>query len=156
MLRKILLGRGLEFKNAYAHRLPFETDSFDIVIVWLVLHWIGRNKYLQSLGELIRVCKKYLVVMDIVGQKDYRTPYSHKEGLFTYKQDFERIVINSGIMHSIEERRWYVDPENGNLCFIKKAQLNSFDKSINYHSRKMIVFQKDYEALPVKSEDDFE
>jgi hypothetical protein len=94
--------------------------------------------------------------MDFVGQKDYRVPYSHKDGLFTYKQDFERIVLNSGIMHSIEERRWYVEPANGNLSFINKAQLNPFDKSINYHSRKMIVFQKDYEALPVKSEDDFE
>ncbi len=147
---------GLEFQTSYAHKLPFETDSFDIVMVWSVLHWIGRNEYLQSLGELIRVCNKYLVVMDFVGQKDYRTPYSHKDGLFTYKQDFERIVLNSGIMHSIEEKRWYVEPANGNLCFINKAQLNPFDKSINYHSRKMIVFQKDYEALPVKSEDDFE
>ena len=24
----------------------------DIVLVWSVLHWIGRNEYLQSIGEI--------------------------------------------------------------------------------------------------------
>ena len=93
--------------------------------------------------------------MDFVGQRDYRTPYSHKAGLFTYKQDFEKIIKNSGTMRSIEKNRWFVDPTTEDLCFIDKAQLNPFEKTINYHSRKMVVFQKDYEALLVKSEGDF-
>lgn len=146
---------GLEFQTAFAHRLPFETDSFDIVTVWSVLHWIGRNEYLQSLGELIRVCRGYLVIMDFVGQKDYRVPYSHKSGLFTYKQDFENMIVGSGIMEALEEKRWYVDSENRNLCLIEESQLNPFEKIINYHSRKMVVFKKNYDFLPVKSEKDF-
>lgn len=146
----------MQFFSAFAHSLPFETDSFDLVIVWSVLHWVGRNEYLQSLGEVIRVSGRWLVVMDFVAQKDYRVPYSHKNGLFTYKQDFQPLVEYSGIMKAIEVIRWWVNPTDNTLYLINEKELDLFEKNIlSYHARKMVVFEKNYEALPIKENKDF-
>jgi ubiquinone/menaquinone biosynthesis C-methylase UbiE len=147
---------GMEFCSAFAHNLPFDTDSFDIVTVWSVLHWVGRNEYLQSLGEIIRVCNRYLIVMDFVAQDDYRVPYSHKDGLFTYKQDFQKVIEGSGIMKSIETIRWWVDPEDNKLHVINEKDLKPFEKNIlSYHARKTVIFEKDYDFIQVKDSASF-
>lgn len=147
---------GMNFCSASAHRLPFDTNSFDIVTVWSVLHWVGRNEYLQSLGEIIRVCNRYLVVMDFVARDEYRVPYSHKNGLFTYKQDFQKVIEGSGIMKSIETTRWWVDPNNNKLHMINEEDLNPFEQNIlSYHARKTVIFEKDYDFLPVKDGQSF-
>lgn len=147
---------GIEFESAYAHDLPFENDSFDLVTTWSVLHWVGRNEYLQSIGELVRVCRKYLCIMDFVASKDYRVSYQHKEGMFTYKQDFDAVLKASGIMKPIETIRWWVNPLNGSMEFLKESDLEVFDKNtLSYHARKLVVYEKDYELLKVCSESDF-
>jgi len=148
---------GLNFINAYAHKLPFENDCFDIVFVWSVLHWIGRNEYLQSLGELIRVCSKFLVIMDFVAKEDYRVPYHHKKGggFFTYKHDFEKIVIETKIMQPVQRVRYWINPMNEKLSILKKKQLDPFSKLVNYYSRKLVVFKKDYNLLKIKTKNEF-
>ena len=148
--------KGLTFQNAFAHHLPFDNDKFDLVTTWSVLHWIGRNEYLQSIGEMIRVCSKYLCVMDFVASADYRTPYHHKEGFYTYKQNFDDIISGSGIMRQIETIRWWVNPNNGKVCIIEQNELEKFEKNIiSYHARKLVVYEKDYSLLPIKTENDF-
>jgi ubiquinone/menaquinone biosynthesis C-methylase UbiE len=147
---------GFNFLCAFAHKLPFDTNNFDLVLCNSVLHWVGRDEYLQSLGELIRVTKKYLIIMDFVGSKDYRVPYHHKLGLFTYKQDFEKVITASGIMEKIETIQYYYDSSNSTFHNINENDLHPFEGNIlNYHSRKMIVFQKNYDLLPLKSIQDF-
>jgi len=148
---------GLDFQSAFAHNLPFEADMFDVVITSSVLHWIGRNEYLQSLGELVRVCKKYLCVMDFVASKNYRVKYQHKEGLYTYKQDFEPIITACGIMKPIEVLRfWCPNTHQVKYEKLKESELKPFEGNVlSYHARKMVIFEKDYNLLPVKKEDDF-
>lgn len=152
---KIAEGCGVSFLNAFAHQIPFDSDAFDLVTIWSVLHWIGRNEYLQSLGELIRVCKKYLLVMDFSAKEDYRVPYKHKQGLYTYKQDFEEVIVASGVMRTIKEVRYYVNPADGKIVIINKSQLEDFGSFVNYHSRKLVIFEKSYDFLPCKEESDF-
>jgi ubiquinone/menaquinone biosynthesis C-methylase UbiE len=148
--------KGLNFQSSFAHNLPFESDSFDLVTAWSVLHWIGRNEYLQSIGEMIRVCSKYLLVMDFVAKKNYRTPYYHAKGLYTYKQDFEILINASGIMKKLEVMRWWVNPQNGKVSFLKKGDLDQFEgNNISYYARKLVVYEKDYSLLPIKNESDF-
>ena len=147
---------GLYFESAFAHNLPFESDTFDIVKSWNVLHWIGRNEYLQSIGELVRVCRRYLCVMDFVASKNYRVKYHHKEGLYTYKQDFEPIISACGVMKPIEVLRYWVDPTNERIEHLKDTELKSFEgNKLSYYALKMVVFEKDYDLLPLKKEDDF-
>ena len=59
-------------------KMPMLTNffTFDIVLVWSVLHWIG-NEYLQSIGEMIRICNKFSD-NGFCCQRDYRVSYHHK------------------------------------------------------------------------------
>ncbi len=147
--------KGIYFKNGYAHNLPFENNSFDIVLVWSVLHWVGRDEYLQSLGEMIRICSKYLVIMDFVAKTDYRVPYHHKKKLFTYKHDFEKIINETKIMKPIERIRYWFNPLDKKFYNLKKEQLIPSNRIINYHSRKIVVFKKDYNLLKIKKKNEF-
>jgi len=148
----------IEFKAGSVHQIPYDTEFFDMAISWSVLHWLGRNEYLQSIGELIRVTSKYLIIMDFVASKDYRTPYHHDDRFFTYKMDFEPLVLGSGIMEKVYERRWWVNPndETGEMINISSPALCPFlGNQINYHARKMVVFRKNMEILPLHTSDNF-
>ncbi len=57
------------FKNAFVYQFTFDSDALDLVTIWNVLHWISLNENIQSLDELIRVCKKYLLIMDFSAKK---------------------------------------------------------------------------------------
>jgi ubiquinone/menaquinone biosynthesis C-methylase UbiE len=147
----------LEFATGQAHALPFETDSFDVVVCWSVLHWVGRNEYLQSLGELIRVTRRFLVVMDFVAGRDYRVPYSHDDRFFTYKMDFVPAVLASGIMQCHDDRRWWELTDAGEPIPVSQDDLRAFDGNpISYAVRRGCIFEKDYDALPVRVASDFE
>ena len=146
----------LSFRQGSAHALPFETDSFDLVVCWSVLHWVGRNEYLQALGELVRVTKRYLLVMDFVAGENYRVPYSHEDGLLTYKQDFVPAVLSSGIMTVTEEHRWWDANRPGEVHAITDEDLVPFEGNpLSYHARRGVLFTKDYSALPVHTASDF-
>lgn len=156
VLKRKYLDSHLNFRRASAHQLPFDSDKFDLVIVWSVLHWVGRNEYLQALGELIRVTKKHLLIMDFVPFENYRTPYHHDTRFYTYKMDFEPIVLNSGVMAKECEMRWYVDPRNNELKHLNEGKLDPLlNNELNYHARKMILFCKDEELLPIYHASDF-
>lgn len=148
----------MSFYSSSAHSLPFEIDSFDLVWAWSVLHWVGRNEYLQALGELVRVSSKYLIIMDFVADEDYRTPYRHDKNFYTYKMDFESAILSTGIIDKVYEKRWWVDPneKKEKLSFISESQLKPFlGNAINYHSRKMVVFEKNYNRLQTLDANDF-
>ena len=146
----------LKFTQASSHQLPFDTDSFDLVVMWSALHWVGRNEYLQTLGELLRVCKKHLVIMDFIAKKDYRTLYSHDERLYTYKMDFEPIIMASGIANKISSSCWWVDPKSGVKTAISEQDINTFKHNpLNYYARKMVIFEKQYAYLETYPEEYF-
>ena len=137
----------ISFVSASAHSLPFESDSFDLVTAWSVLHWVGRNEYLQALGELVRVTSRYLVVMDFATSCEYKVPYSHKEGFFTYKMDFEVPLISTGILRKVAEECW--DLHDGQIRYLSESDLLPFEKNkINWDSRKMVIFEKRHDKIP--------
>ena len=148
--------RRLSFHTASAHRLPFDTDSFDLVICWSVLHWVGRDNYLQALGELIRVTRSWLLVMDFVGAEPFRVPYHHHNGVYTYKMDFTKPLLSSGILELVDERRWWEPEAGGPRVPIAEADLNPFlSRSLNYHSRKVATFRKGSNLLKTLLESSF-
>ena len=146
----------LSFRTASAHRLPFDTDSFDLVICWSVLHWVGRDNYLQALGELTRVTKTWLLVMDFVGAKPFRVPYHHHNGVYTYKMVFTEPLLSSGILELVDERRWWEPEAGGPRVPITEADLDPFlSRSLNYHSRKVATFRKSSNLLETLLESSF-
>jgi ubiquinone/menaquinone biosynthesis C-methylase UbiE len=146
----------MSFQVGTANALPFETDSFDLVMCWSVLHWVGRNEYLQALGELIRVTRQHLLVMDFVAASDYRVPYSHTEGLFTYKQDFVPPILASGVMEIIQEHRWWDMHTPGAVHAVTERELQPLvGNPLSYHARRGVLFSKDYTLLPSYTASDF-
>jgi len=146
----------MSFQTGTVNALPFKTDSFDLVMCWSVLHWVGRNEYLQSLGELIRVTGSHLLIMDFVAAQDYRVPYSHIEGMFTYKQDFVEPILASGVMRVVDELRWWDKGTPGALHPIQDRDLEPFlGNPLSYHARRGVLFAKDYSLLPTFHAQDF-
>jgi SAM-dependent methyltransferase len=146
----------LSFRAGLAHDLPFESDSFDLVVCWSVLHWVGRNEFLQSLGEMIRVARRHLLIMDFVAVEPYRVAYRHDERFFTYKTDFEAPILSSGVMKLVDSARWWDAEMPGTVEYLESEQLTPFlDNPLSYHARKACLFAKDYEVLPELSESDF-
>lgn len=146
----------LTFQQGSVASLPFESDSFDLVMCWSVLHWVGRNEYLQSLGELLRVTRSHLLVMDFVAAEDYRVPYSHIEGMFTYKQDFVDPLLSSGVMRIVDELRWWDEHTPGAVHRLEVSDLQPFlGNPMSYHARRGVLFVKDYAALPTFNGHDF-
>lgn len=136
----------ISFIPGCAHNISFENETFELVTIWSVLHWIDRNKYLQSLGELIRVTSKYLVVMDFLPSKEYKVKYSHKKGFFTYKQNFELTLLSSGILNKIGEISW----ANEDITKpVNKSYFIPFEgNKANWDARKLVIFEKDKDKLP--------
>ena len=145
----------LKFEPAAAERLPFEDSSFDFVIAWSVLHWIGREHYLQALGELVRVTNNYLLVMDFCPSENYRTPYKHREGWFTYKADFDVPLIGTGVLERVLDLRW-VQKTNGGYEQIFFDDLKPFlGNPQNWFARRCVLYKKDLELEAVYLPGDF-
>ncbi len=89
------------FCCCYSHQLPYKKNNFDLVILRSVLHWVDRNYILQSIGEAIRVSKKYLIVSDFAPIHPYSVKYKHKESLKTFKIDYQYIIESSLLMKMI-------------------------------------------------------
>jgi SAM-dependent methyltransferase len=146
----------LSFTPGFAHSLPFETGSMDLVVCWSVLHWVGRDEYLQALGELLRVTRKYLVVMDFVAAEDYRVSYHHDARFYTYKMDFDRVLSSSGVLDKVEEHRWWEPEAAGDRRDLTEADLLPFlGNPHSFHARKACIYRKNYSLLPLHIAVDF-
>tara|TARA_Y100000591_G_C21617134_1_gene585888 strand:+ start:114 stop:797 length:684 start_codon:yes stop_codon:yes gene_type:complete len=134
----------ISFKKAFCHNIPFKQNQFDLVVIWSVLHWIDRNYYLQSLGELIRVTNKYLVVMDFFPKLEHKRKYIYKKNFFTYKADFDKIFLSSGLLKKKLELNYYIDEKTNKF-------VNTYNKIINNsHQRKLVIYEKK-DTLPLKN-----
>ncbi|MDP2816158.1 MAG: hypothetical protein Q8O19_05720, partial [Rectinemataceae bacterium] len=71
--------------------------------------------------------------------------------------DFEKVLVGSGLLRPIAKKRWWVNPKTNEVMEIGEDALQPFlNNEINYHARKMVVFEKDFELLPLLSQSDFD
>jgi hypothetical protein len=117
---------------------------------------VGREDYLQALGELIRVSKAWILVMDFVAAEEFRVPYHHHEGVYTYKVDFTVPMMSSGVVELVDERRWWEPEAGGPRVSLTEEDLVPFlSRPLNYHARKVATFRKDPNLLQTLSESAF-
>ena len=85
--------------------------------------------------------------------KKYKVKYLHKQGFYTYKQNFELPLLSSGILNKIGEIRWMnLDPTNP----INESDLIPFkDNKADWDERKLVIFEKDWEKLPTYNQSYF-
>lgn len=81
------------FKRGLASNIPTK-DTFDLVIVNFVLHWVSRELLLASIKEIDRTVADggYLIIGDFAPDSPARTRYHHlpDEDVWTYKMDYAR------------------------------------------------------------------
>ena len=147
--------KNLKFFPAVCHKLPFKDNSFDLVYAWSVLHWIDRNNYLQSLGEIARVSKKYVLIMDFYTKNDYKVKYRYKKNFYTYKSDFDIILSNSNILTKHKERIWQIN-QNKKIQLSKKKFIKFKGNPMNWNARKTVIYIKNNNLLKTYNKNYFE
>jgi SAM-dependent methyltransferase len=94
----------IEFVRGTAHELPLQ-ESFELIIVNFVLHWIDRCHLLRSVAEIDRVLVNggYLLIGDFFPSTPTKVPYHHlpHTAVYTYKQNYAALFLASGLYHSV-------------------------------------------------------
>lgn len=96
--------------------LPFESTHFDLVFFAFCLYLFDRSSLLTALAEADRVLKPggFMAITDFDPGSQYKRPYSHLEGLFSYKQDYSNFYCQTGLYylsgkHCFSHRRAHFD-----------------------------------------------
>ena len=89
----------VELRTADMTALPFEDESFDLVISNLAIHNVKRNKRYKAIGEAIRVLRPggRLMIADIMGATQYA-------------RHLERLGINDVSRRDLGWRMWLSGP----------------------------------------------
>lgn len=95
---------GLDLRHALITEPVGET--FDLVIVNFVLHWVGRASLSRAIAAIDCAVKPggHLILGDFLPDRPIRRDYAHKPGLFTYKQDYAACFTALGLYGEIERR----------------------------------------------------
>lgn len=100
-----------------AEKLPFEASSFDLVYFGFCLYLLDRSTLLQALAEADRVLRKggFLAMTDFDPGVMHKRPYTHREGVFSYKQDYSRFYTEGRLYYLVSKSTFshqqaYFDP----------------------------------------------
>lgn len=105
------------FHRGVAHSLPLPSGAtYDLVIVFFVLHWVSRDFLLRSIAEIdARVpVGGHLLIGDFLPSVPTRVDYHHmpKKGYFTFKLDYLALLMATGLY---KIRRRHVYPYDGKI-----------------------------------------
>lgn len=81
-----------------ASNLPFENSYFEVVFFGFSFYLIDRNLLFQAVSEADRVLKPggFLVIQDFDPGFRYKRPYTHLEGISSYKNSYVDLFSSSG------------------------------------------------------------
>jgi ubiquinone/menaquinone biosynthesis C-methylase UbiE len=101
--------------RALASKLPMK-DSFDLVIISFVFHWIAREELLKSVAEVDRMVQDdgFLLISDFAPDVATRVPYHHlpNENVYTYKANYSEIFTSSTLYTEIAYFTFNHDSDN--------------------------------------------
>jgi SAM-dependent methyltransferase len=94
----------ITFIRGTASAVPLR-ESFDLVIISFVFHWIDRHSLLRVVAEIDRLVNEggYLLIADFHPVNHLQVRYHHlqEEEVFTYKQDYAATFLASGLYHPV-------------------------------------------------------
>ena len=78
--------------------LNYSDGLFDIVIVGFCLYLVDRNLIFKTISEIDRVLKQngFLVITDFEPPFPTKKPYIHKEGVYSYKNNYSNFFVGGG------------------------------------------------------------
>jgi ubiquinone/menaquinone biosynthesis C-methylase UbiE len=98
-----LLGSGTKLHVGTASHLSFESGSFDFVYFGFCLYLLDRQDLFAAAAEADRVLKfgGFLAITDFDPIHRHKRPYHHKDGLFSFKQDYSKTFTESGLYYLV-------------------------------------------------------
>lgn len=103
---KRLYGADFDLRRGLARALPIRADeTFDLVIVAFVFHWVSRDAVLASVAEIDRALDDggHLLVYDFFPDAPTTRPYHHlPDGdAYTYKQEVARTFLATNLYQHV-------------------------------------------------------
>jgi SAM-dependent methyltransferase len=126
---------GVELHRGLLSELPLR-ETFDLVIVNYVLHWVDRGSLARSVAEIDRMVADggYLLVGDFLPDHQQKRSYHHLPGadVFTFKQNYAGIFTALGtyselvrVAHGHAEKKPEYAPspsgERAVCCLLRKS-----------------------------------
>ena len=99
-------GRGLDLTEGKADMLPWKDKSYDYVLADAVLMYIGPDKILKVIEEMLRVTKKKVIIIDF--HKKNANPLGEVE-VGHWVRDYESLFAKYGLqvkVRKITEEEW--------------------------------------------------
>ena len=83
----------LDLRKGTADSLPFPEAQFDLVILGFCLYLCDRSDLFTIAAEVDRVLRDEgsVAIHDFTAPNPRRTPYRHRQGLYSYKMDYSRM-----------------------------------------------------------------
>ena len=87
------LARGVGAQQSTADRLPFDDQSFDILMFGFCLYLCDREDLFRIANEADRVLRSpgWLLIHDFYSVLPSKREYHHRPGLFSYKMDYRTL-----------------------------------------------------------------
>ncbi|MGC1650176.1 MAG: class I SAM-dependent methyltransferase [Candidatus Sulfotelmatobacter sp.] len=88
----------IELQTGTAASLPFGNESFDLVYFGFCLYLLDRCDLFSAVAEADRVLRSggFLAITDFDPIRRLKRAYHHKDGVFSFKQDYSRLFTESG------------------------------------------------------------
>lgn len=82
-----------------AEALPLAGESSDLVLFGFCLYLVDRRLLFPAMGEAYRVLRPggFLAIVDFDPAQQHRRAYAHHDGMWSYKQDYGRIPLATGL-----------------------------------------------------------
>jgi len=137
--KKNLESTNIKFYQNYSHGLSqFKDNSFDIVVLAMVLQWIPRKYLLQTIAEINRVLKNngLIFIEEFFPNEPIKSQSKHNSNIYIFKDFYEKYfevypwfeLINKEIL--LEDKGF---DYRKSICLLKK---NSESQSYRYKDFK--------------------
>jgi ubiquinone/menaquinone biosynthesis C-methylase UbiE len=124
----------IDFVNgSLTQKKDMPKKTYDLVIISMVFSWIDRSLLSQAIANVDNLVKPkgYILIHDFYTPFPHANSYHHKEGLFTYKQDYALPFLSLNTYTEVCRN-------------LGKDANSSFDKDDQYDATTMVaVLQKD-------------
>jgi ubiquinone/menaquinone biosynthesis C-methylase UbiE len=96
-------GGRIQLQTGTASSLPFEPQAFDLVYFGFCLYLVDRSDLFSAIAEADRVLKNggFLAITDFDPIHRNKRAYHHKEGVFSFKQDYQKLFSESGTYYLV-------------------------------------------------------
>jgi SAM-dependent methyltransferase len=139
----------VRFRRGVLDNLPLRPgETYDLVIVNYVLHWVSRQTLLKALAEIDRSVADggYLILGDFLPDQPTRVVYHHlpKGLVYTYKLDYAQIFLDTGLYRTIRRRVFdhhthrpgkSIPPHRRAVCTLLKKSTQSYYENGSWSRR---------------------